>query len=225
VSVKTQAVLDSITDISKDPDRVRWTLPEIARWLNHGAGQVATIHPRAASQYVTLSLAAGARQDLRTIDATKSWIRLHELVCNATAAGAPTGDTIRHVARAALSNAVKTWRSLAASATAVKEYTQDEREAFTFDVYPPVAAGTKVLALASMRPAPFCILNGGNTGLLDNNETVPLADGYDIPLIDYALFRMFSKDTNDPSYAARAALHLQAFQLAMGIETKDAKPE
>lgn len=224
MAAKTQTVIDSITDITKDVDRERFKLTEISRWMNQGAGQIATIHPRAASQYLQLTLAAGARQDLRTIDPTKQWVRLHELVCNVVGSN-PTGDTIRQVSRPALDFTFKTWRSQAATATAVKEYTQDEREPFTFDVYPPVAAGTKVLALASVRPAPFCVLDGGLTALLNPDEIVPLADGFEVPLIDYTLFRLFSKDANDPTYQARAAMHLQAFQLAMGIETKDAKPE
>lgn len=221
---KTQDAIDAITDITKDYDRVRFTLAEISRWMNHAAGQIATIHPRAASQYLQLTLAAGARQDLRTIDATKKWVRLHELVCN-VAGSDPTGDTIRQVARPARDYGFKTWRSKAATATAVKEYSLDEREPFTFDVYPPVAAGTKVLALASVRPAAFCVLDGPATALADADEDIPLADGFEIPVIDYTLFRLFSKDANDQSYQARAAMHLQAFQLAIGIETKDAKPE
>lgn len=223
MSVLTQTVLDSITDITKDVDHERWSLREISRWLNQAASQISTIHPRAASQYLTLTLAAGSRQDLRTIDATRSWVRLHELVCNVSGSD-PTGDTIRQVSRPVRDYAFKTWRATS-NASAVKEYSMDEREPFTFDVYPPVSAGTKVLALASIRPAAFCVLNGGGTALNDANEVIPLADGFEVPLIDYALFRMFSKDANDQSYASRAALHLQAFQLAMGVETKDAKPE
>lgn len=79
-----QSIIDRVTDVTKDYDHVRWTLPEIARWLNDAAGQIATIHPRAASRYVTLTLAAGARQDLREIDPPRKWIRLHELTCNVT---------------------------------------------------------------------------------------------------------------------------------------------
>lgn len=223
MTVKTQTVIDAVTDITKDIDRDRFKLTEISRWMNHAATQIATIHPRAASQYVQLTLAAGARQDLRTIDATKSWVRLHELVCNVSGSS-PTGDTIRKVARSPLDHVLRSWRSQT-QATTIKEYTQDEREVFTFDVYPPAAAGTKVLALASIRPAAFCVLNGGATALLDANETIPLADGFEVPLMDYTLFRLFNKDANDPTYQARAAMHLQAFQLAMGIETQDAKAE
>jgi hypothetical protein len=224
MAAKTQTVIDSVTDITKDYDHVRWSLAEISRWMNQAAGEIATMHPRASAQYLTLTLGAGVRQDLRVIDSAKAWIRLHELVCNVSGSD-PTGPTIRLVSRSAMDSVFRTWRA-STGASAVKEYTLDEREPFTFDVYPPQsAAGTKVLALASVRPAAFCVLNAGATALSDASEVIPLADGFEVPLIDYTLFRMFSKDANDPAYAGRAAMHLQAFQGAMGIETKDAKSE
>lgn len=223
MSAKTQTVLDAIDHVTKDYDHERFTLAEISLWMNQGAGQIATLHPRAASQYLQLTLAAGARQDLRTIDPTKAWIRLHEVVCNVVDSN-PTGDTIRQVERSVLDRVFRSWRSTT-QASAVKEYTMDEREPFTFDVYPPVSAGVKVLALASVRPAAFCALNEAGTALANEDETIPLADGYEVPLIDYTLFRLFNKDANDATYQARAAMHLQAFQLAMGVETKDAKAE
>lgn len=215
-----QSIIDRITDVTRDVDHVRFTLPEIARWLNNAMDQIASLHPRAASQYVTLTLAAGARQDLRTIAPTTRWVRLYELVCNVPA-DTPVGATIRQVSRPALDFAFRTWRSTS-PATAVKEFTMDEREPFTFDVYPPVSAGTKVYALAAIKPPPCMALAISGEALLDPDEEFPLADGYDIPAVDYVLFRLFSKDANDQSYAARAGGHLQAFQLAMGVETKDA---
>jgi len=216
-----QSIIDRVTNVSKDRDRARWTLPEIAGWLNEAVQLIANLNPRSASQYRALTLAAGARQDLRTIDASVRWVRIHELLCNMNG-NDPTGTTIRNVYRPALDYSLRTWRGVAPTATEVKEYCTDEREPFTFDVNPPVAAGTKVYALVSITPAPCMILNGGGTALVDPAEVFPLADGYDIPAVDYVLSRMFTKDTNDPSYATRAGAHLQSFQIAMGVETNDA---
>lgn len=206
-----QSIIDRVTFVTKDPDRVRFTLDEILLWLNNAQEQIASLHPRAASQYVTLTLAEGARQDLRTIAPTTRWIRLHELVCNVVG-DKPVGTTIRQISRPSIDFAFRSWRGGSPTATAVKEYSMDEREPFTFDVNPPVAPGTKVYALAAVKPAPITSEAGD----------FALADGYDIPAVDYVLFRLFSKDANDQTYSARAAGHLQAFQLAMGVETKDA---
>lgn len=223
-----QSVIDRVLHITKDYDYVRWTMAELAGWLNDAVGQIATLHPRAAAKYVPLTLQEGSRQDLRTIDPSVRWIRLFELVCNmqpTTPGGttyAPTGPTARMVLRSVLDQAFRTWRAKAATATAIEEYALDERQPYVFDVMPPVAAGTRVYALAAVKPAPCAALNQTGTALAVADEAFPLDDGYDIPAVDYVLFRAFSKDANDPTYAARAGNHLQAFQLAMGVEVKDA---
>lgn len=222
---KIQTIIDQVTDVTKDYDHVRWTLAEIARWLNNAQDQIAQIHPRAASQYRTLTLTSGSRQDLRIIDPAERWIRLFELTCNVTEAdseGAASGKTIRQISRPSLDFAFRTWRGKAATAQEVKEFAMDEREAFTFDVNPPVAAGTKVYALVAVKPAPCMVLTSDASTLADPDEQFGLADGYEIPAVDYVLFRCFNKDANDPTYAQRSATHLQSFQLAMGVETRDA---
>lgn len=206
-----QSIIDRIKFITKDEDHVRFTVAEILMWLNNAQDQIASLHPRAASQYVTLTLTEGARQDLRAIAPDTRWIRLHELVCNVPD-DKPTGATIRLISRPAIDFAFRTWRGASPTATVVKEYAMDERDPYTFDVNPPVAAGTKVYALAAIKPAPITSAAGD----------FALADGYDIPAVDYVLFRLFSKDANDQSYAARASGHMQAFQLSLGIETTDA---
>lgn len=217
-----QSIIDRVTDVTKDRDHVRWTLPEIARWLNNAQDSIATLTPRASSRYLSLTLQEGSRQDLRTIDANTRWLRLYDLLCNMRD-DRPTGTTIRQVSRPALDFSARAWRGQPPTAIAVKEFATDERDPYSFDVYPPVVAGVKVYALAAVKPESSMKLNSEGTGLVDPDEVFPLADGYDIPAVDYILFRCFSKDTNDQSYASRATAHLQAFQLALNAETNDAR--
>lgn len=205
-----QDIIDRVTFVTKDLDANRWSLGEVVTWLKDAIDQIATIHPRVASQYVTVALREGSRQDLRMIDAGRRWIRLHEVTCNVDGANAPAGYTIRQVARPSLFFSLRRWTK--PPATEVREYAIDEREVNTFDVYPPVAAGTRVMVLASIKPAP----------IEDEDSEFPLPDGYDIAATDYVLYRLFSKDASDQTYAARATGHLQAFNLSMGLETKDA---
>lgn len=209
--ITIQDVVDRVTFITKDIDHDRWSVSEIIQWINEAIDIIVKAHPRAAAQYVTLSLGAGARQDLRLIDASKQWVRLHSILCNMNG-NAPAGTPVRLVPASALDSVSPTWRSAAQSGS-IKEYVQDEREPFTFDVNPPAIAGTKVHVLASVKPQPVAAA-----------DTFPLASGYDIPTVDYVLYRVFSKDANDQAYATRAAAHLQAFQLAMNVETSGARP-
>lgn len=214
-----QSIIDRVKLVNKDPDHVRWTASELLTWVNDAQDQIASLHPRAATTYVTLTLAQGSRQDLRTISPTTRWVRLFELTTNMEPVPdtedqfTPTGPTIRAIPRRSLDTAFRNWRGRAPTATQVKEFALDERDPFTFDVVPPVAAGVRVLALAAVKPAAVTALD--NFGL---------PDGYDIPAVDYVLYRCFSKDANDPSLAQRAQVHLQTFQLSMGVETMDAQP-
>lgn len=219
-----QSIFDRITFVTKDVDRVRWTLGELSLWLNDAAHQIASLHPRAAADFHELTLAAGSRQDLRRIDPDKKWLRMYEIDCTMVD-GHPIGRVARQIPRPALDRAFPKWRSQLPIATFVTEYALDERSPFTFDVNPPVAEGVAVYALAAVSPPPCAILNEAGTDLANPNEQFPLSPGYDIPAVDYVLFRAFSKDANDPSYVARSNTHLQAFQLAMGVETKDASVE
>lgn len=204
--MQVQSIIDRVTFVTKDVAHTRFSLEEIVAYINDAIKLMPSMNARCAAQYVQLSLAGGARQDLRGIDSTKRWVRLFEIVCNGT-----DGPTVRPVARAALDNSAPNWRS-EPQAQAIQEFATDEREPFTFDVYPPAAPGISVTALVAIAP----------DDVEDEDSDFPLADGFDIPTVDYVLYRLFCKDANDQTYMARSTGHFQAFSLAMGVETKDA---
>lgn len=214
---KTQLVLDRIRFQLNDAGK-RYTLPDISRALNEAA-LILSETPRATRAEVVLTLAAGSRQDVRTIDAGKSYVGLHRIVCNVDSAGVPTTSVRGPLPIEALDSTWRQWRT-AAPASAVDEYFLDPAYPWVFDVFPPAAAGVKVLAHASLRPAAFCVLNAGGTALANAAELVPVNDGFDVALGDYALFRLFSGDHGDPNSDARAQKHLQLANLAAGMSNK-----
>lgn len=216
-----QSIIDRVTHVTKDYDHVRWTMSELALWLNDAQGVIAQVHPRAAAVYETLALHEGARQDLNMIDPTKKWVRLYDLVCNMND-GKATGRAIRQVARGSLDYSTPDWRGRPPTARAVDEFTINESNPYVFEVNPPVLAGVEVNALVAIKPDPIAILNAAGTALEDPDELFGLPHGYDIPAADYVLYRCFSKDANDPSYQQRAGMHLQSFQISMGVEVSDA---
>lgn len=216
-----QSIIDRVTHVTKDYDHVRWTIPELALWINDAQGVIAQVHPRAAAVYYTLALNEGARQDLQLIDPTKHWVRLYHLVCN-TMDGEPTGTSIRQVHRGSLDYGTPRWRTRPPTARIVDEFWVDEHNPYVFEVSPPVVEGVEVNALVAFKPDPVAALDITGTALADPDELFGLPHGYDIPAADYVLYRCFSKDANDPSYQQRSALHFQSFQLSMGVEVSDA---
>ena len=217
---KTASVIARIDSVTGDTARKRFSLPAIARWMDEAQGIICELQPRAAAEHRVFTLVEGPSQDLRN-EPSVAWIRVHEAVCNTTAAGEPTGPAIRMVEGNVLGRVRRDWRNFA-PATQVDEVSLDERDPFVFTVFPPAAAGTKVQLLATVRPGPVCVLNSGGTALLDPEERVGVRDGFDTPLVDWVLFRLFSKDSEDQSYQARAKGHFDAAQLVLGLALRDA---
>jgi hypothetical protein len=208
-----QSIIDRVTYITRDPARVRHTFEEILSLVQDAQLMIATLHPRASTRYTTLTLLQGARQDLRLIDPTGRWLRLFAVEYNVDADDLP-GASVRQISRRALDNTMRNWRSATPQDT-VEEFAVDEREPFTFDVNPPAVEGTKVMALVAVTPP----------AIETEESDFGLAEGYDIAAVDYVLYRLFSKDASDASYAARATAHLQAFGVAIAAQIKDASAE
>lgn len=205
-----QSIIDRATFILKDYDRVRWTSEELLSWVNDAQSQIAKLITREIAKNYTITLAEGSRQDLAALEPNSRWMRIYDILCNAPG-GKPTGATIRQIDRSALDHAFRTWRGKPPTSAVVEEFALDERQRTQFDVWPPVAAGARVFILAAKQPSPVTA-----------SSTFGLPDTYDIPAVDYVLWRAFSKDANDPTYIARRDAHMQAFELAMRAEMKDA---
>lgn len=204
-----QSIIDSVTFVTKDPERVRFGFEEILQYVRDAQQVISTTHPRASSSYEVLTLAAGSRQDLRLIDPDLRWRRLFSVEYNVV--GLAAGPTVRQISRTSLDRFNRNWRS-ATPQPMVDEFAVDEREPYTFDVNPPVTNGTKVMALVAIVPPV----------IEDEDSDFGLAEGYEIPAADYVLSRLFAKDASDASYAARSAAHMQAFATGMAMRVRDA---
>lgn len=220
MAVLTQSVIDRVDHVTSDPQRKRFRLADIATFINEAQSLIAEVAARASAKTLAFTMGAGAHQDLRTDTATR-WIRLHEVVCHADNSGAPTGPTLRRMDRGMLDRVDRAWRSASPVAQPV-EYAQDETLPFEFDLYPPAVAGGKLFVVASVRPADICALNPGGTALANPSEVIGLNDGFDIPMVDWVLYRLFSRETSDQAYQVRAKDHFAAAQAALGVTLKDA---
>jgi hypothetical protein len=218
-----QSIVDRVVGITNDPLFKRASLADVLRWANEGAELVAMSSPVASAKYVILTLVAGAMQDMRVLDPTVKWIKLRKLVCNCNGAS-PTGARIREVSLNGIEAIEPNWRARTPS-TIVYEYIPSADDPLMFETYPPAAAGVKVYAETLVLPPTFGALDGGGTALADPAEVFPLPAGFDIPVVDYTVFRIFLKDAGDPGYATRANTHLTAFNAATGLAIKGDTPE
>lgn len=191
-------------DILQDQTSVRWPIAELLRYLNDGRRELAIHRPDIYSYSTAMTLVAGTKQ---TIPSDGN--RFLDAVRNVTAAGA-IGRAVRVVEREILDAQVPDWHS-ATESTALKHFMFDERSPKNFYVYPPSAAGHKLEIVYSRSPVDITDQQLSSTSMLENEDI------YSGVLLDYILYRAFSKDAEYAGNQQRALLHYQAFTTTLGI--------
>ncbi|MDR0273865.1 MAG: hypothetical protein LBI48_00675 [Burkholderiaceae bacterium] len=182
----------------QDAERVRWTLLELAGYVNDGQRFILTKVPTATADERTLALVAGVEQAV-----PKDCFALLDMPRNAD----DRQTAIRQVARAALDASAPGWAG-GNQKNAVIHFIQDPRQPWRFDVYPPVTGGVPVVALLAVKP----VLIGE-----DGKGAITLRHEYIEALRHYLLYRAWSKDAEYGANAQLAAAHYQALADALGI--------
>ncbi|MES2662263.1 MAG: DUF6682 family protein [Pseudomonadota bacterium] len=118
------------------------------------------------------------------------------------------GRAIRLVQRESLDAANPNWVTIAASAV-IKEVMFDDRAPLEFFVYPPAKAGVEIEVHAS-KNQPIYDFN--------TNPNLIINDIYKPHVIEYALYRLFSRDGDNTPNPQRAMNHLANFQNLMGLK-------
>ncbi|MFS1522763.1 DUF6682 family protein [Microbulbifer sp. 2304DJ12-6] len=159
--------------------------------------------PEATAQDVEVPTVDGARQEIPL-----DYLRVLDIKHN----GSMTipGRSIRLVAREHLDLMTPDWRSADTVAEA-RQYTYDERNPRVFELSPPVIAGTVVATLAK-RPLAY-------DDLADASLTV--GDEYCPALTEYALYRLFSEDTEGSVNESRSRKHYANFFNFLGVKVQN----
>lgn len=191
-------------DILQDQTNVRWAQAELLRYLNDGRRELAIHRPDLYSYTTTLTLSAGTKQSIPS-----DGNRFLDGVRNIGANDSP-GRAVRIVEREILDSQNPDWHT-ESQATAVKHFMFDERSPKTFYVYPPVASGTKLEIVYSKSPVDI------TSGDLSSTSALATEDIYSGVLLDYVLYRAFSKDAEYAGNLQRAGVHYQMFANSLGI--------
>ena len=179
---------------------VRWTTAELVKWINEAQLQIVQIYPPANSKNVSLTLVPGTKQTLPT-----TAILLIDVVRNMGATGTVPGKIIRVTTRESLDSADPNWHA-SAPTNVVSNYVYNPADPTHFYVYPPQpSAPTSIEVIYSAVPA--VVVADGALGLQDQYATA---------VLEYALYRAFSKDAEVAASRDRASAHFQAFRTAMG---------
>lgn len=199
-------IIDRARVVLNDADGVRWLDSEFFKWINDAQRVIALVRPDSVVSNTTITLEAGTKQQLPT-----EALRLLDVVRNITASNTG-GRAVRHVDRDVLDTQNPEWHGESGVQT-IKNYVYDNRDPKTFYVYPPALSTSKLEVIYSKNPTDVTVLA----------SPLAVADIYADPLLNYVLYRAYSKDAEFAQNGNLAASYLNTFNSMLGIKTsKDA---
>lgn len=192
------AIIDRATIILQDESNVRWPRTELLKWVNDAQREIVLARPDALAENASIALAAGTKQSI-----PNTAIQLLDVVRN------QNGRAIRMVSREIMDAQQPDWHTHTQSST-IKHFMFDVRDPKHFYVYPPAVVGTQVEAIYSTAPADVASESG----------SISLNDVYANAMLDYVLYRAYSKDSDYAGNAQRATAHYGAFAQSIGLKTQ-----
>lgn len=194
-TILASAIIDKAETILQDTTNIRWPALELLGWLNDGQREVASIYPDLTATIGNITLVVGTRQTLPA-----NAIALLKVIRNMGTSGTTPGNAIRKVPQELLDAGVPAWHT-GTAVTALQHYIYDPRAPRTFYVYPPSIVANQVEALYSVSPPDLASLA----------IAIGIDDIYQNALIDYVLYRAYSKDMETVGNTDRAIAHRGAF--------------
>lgn len=190
----------------------RWKLPELLDYVNEAVEQITTMKPNVMTAQVVMDLAPGARQRIPAGNTV-----LIRVVHN-TAVGTNQRSITALPNSDLLDMFFPNWRNNAQfpRAQIVEHVIPNPSDLTYFDVVPPNDGTGQVLIETSQKPARLARTGTGPHVLQQYRVTVPLPDIYQTAILNYVLFRAFSKDSGTPAGAQRAVGYMQAFKDIIG---------
>lgn len=214
MTIAASSLVRRATDIIMDNTSVRWPVAELVRYLNDAQREVILVRPDAINKTATATLAAGTRQSLDAMALTPAPSKLIEITRNIAATSAQ--KAVRLVPRQILDAQIPGWHAIPGTVN-ILHYMFDARDPKTFYVYPPALDSAQLEIMYSAVPTDIAEpADGALHGDVVGEITLP--DIYANALLDYILYRAYSKDSEFAGNAARAQSHYAAFTASLVAE-------
>ena len=195
-TVTAQSLIHKAQVILQDTTGVRWTESELLDWLNDGQCEVALYKPNACVRNTSMPLQAGTKQALPA-----DGIQLIDVLRNRGPAGTTPGRAIRIALREVMDAQLPSWHSTPAAAE-VRHYLYNPLDPKTFYVWPPQPESGRNQVE---------IIYGAVPGRVSAGGVIAIDDIYQNVLVDYILYRAYSKDAEYAADQGRADKHRAAF--------------
>lgn len=200
-TIIVQTIVDKAEIILQDTTNVRWAATELTGWFNDGQREIVTRKPDAYVISASMALADGTRQTLPA-----AAIQLIDVPQNMGTDGATPGSQITHLDRFVLDNVRPDWHNDTAQVE-IEHFCFDDRDRKVFWNYPPSDGTGQVRIIYVAMPADILI-----------GAAMTLDDVYANALLDYILYRAFSKDSDAVGNSQRAQTHFNLFLNAIGVK-------
>lgn len=216
MTIAASSTIRRATDLIMDSTSVRWPANELVRYLNDGQREVLIARPDALNKTATVTLVVGTRQNLDSMSLSPAPTKLIEISRNMAASSAK--KAVRLVQRQILDAQTPGWHAIAGTVD-ILHYMFDPRDPKTFYVYPPALATAQLEVMYSGVPVDVTEPAAGAL-YSDVNGNLGLPDIYGNVILDYILYRAYSKDSEFAGNQARAASHYAAFLASLDLEIK-----
>lgn len=205
-------VMLKVSIILADAGGTRWPLPELLKWLNDGLREITLHAPSAVSSVEVIDMVEGTRQTLP--DGFAALLRVNS---NIDATG-NRGVSVRPTRRDILDQQIPGWQSAAKLAfnAIVYHVIDDPLDRRSFLVAPGNDGTGKIECVVAKRPTEIAA-PANPLDIEAYADVIELDDIFINSLVDYILYRAFSKDIAVPGIPQRAQAHYQQFANALGI--------
>jgi hypothetical protein len=215
-TIKVIDIVERVEDILQDTN-VRWPRLELQNWINESYLQIVLMRPDANSKTATLTCVVGTRQTLAVSFPTS--LRLLDVVRNL--ATSSSKKVIRLISRSVLDDQRPSWHAETGTAN-IENYTFDPRQPKEFFVYPPATTSAQIEVVYADAPGAHALTEaqldpGAGT---PSTVVINLDDTYLSSIIDWVLYRSYSKDAEYAANAQRAVAHNNAFLSGIGAKTQ-----
>lgn len=206
---KVKDIIRKAEKILNDEGAVRWTRLELQDWINDGYKDMVAIKPDVNSTSVTVTLAAGTRQKLADAGSINlpNALMLLDVVRNM--ATTSNKRSVKLCDRAMLDQQLPDWQAQTASVN-ITHWMRDVHVPKEFTVNPPAAALAQVEIIYSSLPAQHSLSEVALDPAGADTTVISIDDTYATALLDYVLYRAFSKDAVNAASTARAESHFAA---------------
>jgi hypothetical protein len=213
-TVKVTDIIRRVEDVLQDTN-IRWPRTELQNWMNESYLAITLARPDANAKTGSFTCAAGTRQVLSS--EFPSSLRLLDVTRNlATNSGY---KVIRLVARSVLDDQRPAWHAETGT-TSIQHYTFDPRQPKEFFVYPPATTAAEIEVVYTDSPGATTLTEAQLDPAGTDATTILLDDIYMSPMIDWILYRAYSKDAEYGANEQRAQAAYGAFNAALATKNQ-----